>query len=85
MNIAEKYGKKIGIHAHNDGDLAIANSIAAIEAGAIQIQGTMNGYGERCGNANLCSVIPNLQLKLNNIKRAMMFRCIIAQFLCINF
>jgi len=54
----------IGIHAHNDGDLAVANSLAAVQAGAVQVQGTMNGYGERCGNANLCSVIPNLQLKL---------------------
>lgn len=56
---------KIGIHPHNDGDMAIANSLAGVEAGAIQIQGTINGYGERCGNANLCSVIPNLQLKMN--------------------
>ena len=55
---------KIGIHAHNDGDMAIANSLAAVEAGAIQVQGTINGYGERCGNANLCSVIPALQLKM---------------------
>ena len=55
---------KIGIHAHNDSDMAIANSIAGIEAGAIQVQGTINGYGERCGNANLCSIIPNLQIKL---------------------
>lgn len=54
---------KIGIHAHNDGDMAVANSIAAVDAGAIQVQGTINGYGERCGNANLCSIIPNLQLK----------------------
>lgn len=54
---------KIGIHAHNDGDMAVANSIAAIDAGAIQVQGTINGYGERCGNANLCSIIPNLQIK----------------------
>ncbi len=54
---------KLGIHAHNDGDMSVANSIAAVEAGAIQVQGTMNGYGERCGNTNLCSVIPNLQLK----------------------
>lgn len=54
---------KIGIHTHNDGDMAVANSIAAVDAGAIQIQGTINGYGERCGNANLCSIIPNLQLK----------------------
>lgn len=58
-------GAKIGIHTHNDGDLAVANSLAAVEAGAIQVQGTINGYGERCGNANLCSIIPTLQLKMN--------------------
>lgn len=55
---------KFGIHTHNDCELAVANTLAAISAGARHIQGTMNGYGERCGNANLCSVIPNLQLKL---------------------
>jgi 2-isopropylmalate synthase len=54
----------LGIHCHNDGDLAVANSLVAVEAGAVQVQGTMNGLGERCGNANLCSVIPNLQLKM---------------------
>jgi 2-isopropylmalate synthase len=54
----------LGIHTHNDGECAVANSLAAIRAGAIQVQGTINGYGERCGNANLCSVIPNLELKL---------------------
>jgi len=54
----------LGIHAHNDGELAVANSLAAVEAGAVQIQGTINGYGERCGNANLCSIIPNLKLKM---------------------
>lgn len=54
---------KVGIHAHNDSDLAVANTLAAIDAGACQVQGTMNGYGERCGNANLCSIIPNLQIK----------------------
>ncbi|MBI4372946.1 MAG: citramalate synthase [Candidatus Omnitrophica bacterium] len=54
----------IGIHVHNDGGLAVANSVAAIEHGAIQVQGTINGYGERCGNANLTSIIPVLQLKL---------------------
>lgn len=54
----------LGIHCHNDGDLAVANSIAGIEAGCIQVQGTINGIGERCGNANLVSIIPNLQLKL---------------------
>jgi 2-isopropylmalate synthase len=55
----------IGIHTHNDCELAVANSLTAIQAGARQVQGTMNGYGERCGNANLCSIIPNLQLKLD--------------------
>ncbi|MEW6426180.1 MAG: citramalate synthase, partial [Bacillota bacterium] len=53
----------LGIHCHNDGELAVANTIAAVQAGATQVQGTVNGYGERCGNANLCSVIPNLTLK----------------------
>ncbi|WP_319781250.1 citramalate synthase [Maridesulfovibrio sp.] len=57
-------GCSIGIHAHNDCELAVANSLTAVKNGAIQIQGTMNGYGERCGNANLCSIIPNLELKL---------------------
>ncbi|NDJ19100.1 citramalate synthase [Myxacorys almedinensis] len=54
----------LGIHTHNDGELAVANAIAAVQAGARMVQGTINGYGERCGNANLCSLIPNLQLKL---------------------
>lgn len=54
----------VGIHAHNDAELAVANSLAAIKAGATQVQGTINGYGERCGNANLCSIIPALKLKL---------------------
>jgi 2-isopropylmalate synthase len=53
----------IGIHCHNDGGMAVANSIIAVEQGAVQVQGTINGYGERCGNANLCTIIPNLQLK----------------------
>lgn len=53
----------IGIHAHNDCELAVANSLAAVQAGAVQVQGTINGYGERCGNANLCSLIPLLELK----------------------
>jgi 2-isopropylmalate synthase len=55
----------IGIHAHNDGDLAVANSLTAIECGAVHVQGTINGVGERCGNANLISIIPNLILKMN--------------------
>lgn len=54
----------LGIHAHNDSDMAVANSLASVQAGAIQVQGTINGYGERCGNANICSVMPNLQIKL---------------------
>ena len=54
----------LGIHAHNDGECAVANSLAAVQAGCTQVQGTINGYGERCGNANLCSLIPDLQLKL---------------------
>lgn len=54
----------IGIHTHNDSECAVANSLAAIAEGAVQVQGTINGYGERCGNANLCSIIPNLELKM---------------------
>ncbi|MDP3804425.1 MAG: citramalate synthase [Candidatus Omnitrophota bacterium] len=54
----------LGIHAHNDCDMAVASSIAAVNAGCVQVQGTMNGYGERCGNANLVSIIANLKLKL---------------------
>jgi len=54
----------LGIHAHNDGELAVANSLAAVSAGVIQVQGTINGYGERCGNANLCSIIPALKIKM---------------------
>lgn len=68
--IFNKYGDqiKIGIHTHNDGELAVANSIRAVRAGATQVQGTINGYGERCGNANLVSVIANLQLKYKEDK-----------------
>jgi 2-isopropylmalate synthase len=54
----------LGIHAHNDCEMAVANSLVAIEMGVLQVQGTINGIGERCGNANLCSIIPNLQLKM---------------------
>ena len=66
---AVKAAKKItrvplGIHVHNDGGLAVANSLAAVSAGVTQVQGTINGYGERCGNANLCSIIPDLKLKM---------------------
>ena len=56
-------GDHVGIHAHNDTEQAVANSLAAVRAGARQIQGTLNGLGERCGNANLVSIIPTLKLK----------------------
>ncbi len=59
-------GKKIGVHCHNDSECAVANTVVAVQAGAVHIQGTINGYGERCGNANLCSVVPNLELKLGH-------------------
>ena len=69
VTVAVKAARKatkatLGIHAHNDAELAVANTLAAVQAGAIQVQGTINGYGERCGNANLCSVIPALKLKM---------------------
>ena len=54
----------LGIHSHNDGDLAVANSLAAVQCGCVQVQGAVNGYGERCGNANICSIIPNLKIKM---------------------
>src|SRR5258708_31165711 len=54
----------LGIHVHNDGECAVANSLAAVMEGIAHVQGTINGVGERCGNANLCSIIPNLMLKL---------------------
>lgn len=57
-------GAPLGIHTHNDCELAVANTLSAVQAGVGHVQGTINGYGERCGNANLCSIIPNLQLKL---------------------
>ncbi|MEG6566924.1 citramalate synthase [Thermoanaerobacterium saccharolyticum] len=61
--VVDKFDCEIGIHAHNDNGMAVANSIMAVEAGAVQVQGTINGYGERCGNANLCTILPNLQFK----------------------
>ena len=54
----------LGIHTHNDGEVGVANTLYAVREGASQVQGTMNGYGERCGNANLCAIIPNIALKL---------------------
>ncbi|MDI6654630.1 MAG: citramalate synthase [Candidatus Hydrothermarchaeota archaeon] len=62
--VRKRISAPLGIHAHNDADTAVANTIAAVKMGAEQVQGTINGYGERCGNANLCSIIPNLKLKL---------------------
>ncbi|TNF53945.1 citramalate synthase [bacterium] len=59
-----EYKAPVGIHTHNDAECAVANSVIAVELGASQVQGTINGLGERCGNANLISVIPNLKLKL---------------------
>ena len=64
VEAARGLGAAVGIHAHNDAGLAVGNSLAAVEAGATHVQGTINGYGERCGNANLISVIANLKLKM---------------------
>ncbi len=55
---------QFGIHTHNDSEVAVSNSLAAVRAGAVHVQGTINGYGERCGNANLCSIIPDLIIKM---------------------
>ena len=66
INEVKSYTKiPLGIHAHNDCELAVANSLAAIKNGVTHIQGTFTGVGERCGNANLCSIIPNLIIKMN--------------------
>jgi 2-isopropylmalate synthase len=62
--VQRECGVPLGIHAHNDCEMAVANSLVAIETGILQVQGTINGIGERCGNANLCSIIPNLELKM---------------------
>lgn len=61
--VVRRFNIPIGIHTHNDGDLAVANSLAAVARGATHVQGTINGIGERCGNVDLCSVIANLALK----------------------
>ena len=63
--VRAKFNTALGIHAHNDGGLGVAVSLAGVRAGAIMVQGTINGYGERCGNANLSTIIPNLVLKMN--------------------
>jgi 2-isopropylmalate synthase len=61
----------LGIHTHNDSETAVANTVEAVHGGAVQVQGTINGYGERCGNANLCSIIPNLELKSHGAYRCL--------------
>jgi 2-isopropylmalate synthase len=63
-NVASEIDCSLGIHTHNDSECAVANSLAAVREGVLHVQGTINGYGERCGNANLCSLIPDLELKL---------------------
>ncbi len=63
--VKKQTGAKLGIHCHNDSGTAVANSLSAVLAGATQVQGTINGIGERCGNANLCTIIPDLRFKLN--------------------
>ncbi len=70
--IAKTTKARLGIHTHNDTELAVANTLMAVRAGCTQVQGTINGYGERCGNANLCSIIPNVILKMGHtgIERA---------------
>jgi 2-isopropylmalate synthase len=62
--VAREVQGQLGIHAHNDADMAVANSLIAVELGAVHVQGTINGFGERCGNADLCSILPNLKLKM---------------------
>ena len=67
--VRPQFDRTLGIHAHNDGGCAVANTLMAVRAGARHVQGTINGIGERCGNADLCSVIPDLQLKMG-------YRCV---------
>ena len=62
--VAAQVDSPLGIHTHNDSDCAVANALVAVRKGAVHIQGTINGYGERCGNANLCSIVPDLELKM---------------------
>jgi 2-isopropylmalate synthase len=62
--VVREFETQVGVHVHNDGDCAVANSVTGVEAGASHVQGTINGLGERCGNANLISIIPDLELKL---------------------
>lgn len=64
FRVKEKLPARLGIHSHNDAGMAVANSIVALQSGASHVQGTINGYGERCGNADLCAIIANIHLKL---------------------
>ncbi len=73
--VCPKIPVKVGIHTHNDCGLAVANTLAAVRCGAVMVQGTVNGYGERCGNADLTSIIPSLQLKMG-------LSCMTEQNLC---
>lgn len=63
-NVCKAFPVPVAIHCHNDNGMGVAGSISAVQAGAVQVQGTINGFGERCGNANLCTIIPNLQLSM---------------------
>ena len=63
-NVKKHIKTPLGIHTHNDGECAVANTMIAVEQGIVQVQGTINGFGERCGNANLCSIIPGLKVKM---------------------
>ena len=65
-DVRRRFDGILGIHCHNDSDVAVANTLAAVELGVTHVQGCMNGYGERCGNANLCSIIANLELKVGH-------------------
>jgi len=65
LQVRQVIGTPLGIHAHNDAGCAVSNSLIAVQNGCLQVQGTINGYGERCGNADLCSIIPNLELKMH--------------------
>ncbi len=65
-DVRKRFDGVMGIHTHNDSEVAVANTLAAVEQGCTHVQGCMNGYGERCGNANLCSIIANLELKLGH-------------------
>lgn len=64
LEVRKEFSVPLGIHAHNDCGMAVANSIIALQSGATHVQGTINGYGERCGNADLCAIIPNMHFKL---------------------